>query len=85
MICKMCIKILENIKKHKVLVFDDMIADMINNKNLNPIVTELLIIGEKLITSIVFITHSHFKVPKEAILNTALFFIMKIPNERELL
>ena len=35
-------------KKRKVLiVFDDMIADMINNKKLNPIVTELFIRGRK--------------------------------------
>ena len=43
-------------KKCKVLiVFDDMIADMINNKKLNPILTELLIRGRKLNISIVFI------------------------------
>ena len=38
------------------IVFDDMIADMINNKKLNPIVTELFIRGRKLNISIVFIT-----------------------------
>ena len=44
-------------KKRKILiVFDDMIADMINNKRLNPIVTELFIRGRKLGISIVFIT-----------------------------
>ena len=43
-------------KKRKVLiVFDDVIADMINNKRLNPIVTELFIRGRKLNISIVFI------------------------------
>ena len=53
-------------KNHKVLiVFDDMIADMINNKKLNPIVTELFIRGRKLNISIVFITQSYFKVPFE--------------------
>ena len=52
-------------KKRKVLiVFDDMIANMINNKKLNPIVTELIIRDRKLNISIVFITQSHFKVPK---------------------
>ena len=52
-------------KKRKVLiVFDDMIAGKINNKNLNPIVTELLITGRRLNISIVFITQSYFKVPK---------------------
>ena len=44
-------------KKRKILiVFDDMIADMINNKKLNPVVTELFIRGRKLNISIVFIT-----------------------------
>ena len=47
-----------------LIVFDDMIADMINNKKLNPIVTELFIRGRKLYISIVFITQSYFKVPK---------------------
>ena len=46
-------------KKCKVLiVFDDMIADMINNKKLNPIVTELFIRGRKINISTVFITQS---------------------------
>ena len=70
------------IKKRKVLIiFDDMIADMINNNKLNPIVTEL---GRKLNISIVFITQSYFKVPKDVRLNSTHFFIMNIPNKREL-
>ena len=73
------------IKKRKVLiVFDDMIADMINNNKLNPIVTELFIRRRKLNISIVFITQSYFKVPKDVRLNSTHFFIMKIPNKREL-
>ena len=72
-------------KKRKVLiVFDDMIADMISNKKLNPIIKELFIRGRKLNISIVFITQSYFKVPKDVRLNSTHFFIMKIPNEREL-
>ena len=72
-------------KKRKVLiVFDDMIADMINNKILNPVVTELFIRGRKLGISIVFITQSYFKVPKDVRLNFTHIFIMKIPNKREL-
>ena len=72
-------------KEHKVLiVFDDMIADMINNKRLNPIVTELFIRGRKLNISIVFIMQSYFKVPKDVRLNSTHFFIMKILNKREL-
>ena len=74
-----------SIKKRKILiVFDDMIADMINNSKLNPIVTELFIRGRKLNISIVFITQSYFKVPKDVRLNSTHFFIMKIPNKREL-
>ena len=42
-----------------------MIADMINNRKLNPIVTELLIRGRKLNIFIAFITQSYFKVPKD--------------------
>ena len=58
-------------KKRKVLiVFDDMIADMINNKKLNPIVTELFIRGRKLNISIIFITQSYFKAPKDVRLNS---------------
>ena len=74
-------------KKRKILiVFDDMIADMINNKKLNPVVTELFIRGRKLnITQSHFITQSYFKMPKDVRLNSIhLFFIMKIPSEREL-
>ena len=52
-------------------------------KKINPIVTELFIRGRKLNTSITFITQSYFKVPKEARRNTTHFFIMKIPNKRE--
>ena len=54
---------------------------MINNKTLNPVVTELFIRGRKLNTSIAFITQSYFKVPKDVRLNSTHFFIMKIPNE----
>ena len=67
-----------------LIVFDDMIADMINNKKLNSIVTELFIRGRKLNISLVFITQSYFKVPKDVRLNTTHFFIMEILNKREL-
>ena len=71
------------IRKRKILiVFDDMIADMINNNKLNPIVTELFVRGRKLNISIVFITQAYFKVPKDVRLNSTHFFIMKIPNKR---
>ena len=72
-------------KENKILiVFDDMIADMINNKKLNSIVTELFIRGRKLSISLVFISQSYFKVPKDVRLNTTDFFVSKIPNRKEL-
>ena len=72
-------------KERKILiVFDDMVADMINNKKINSIATELLIRGRKLNISLVFITQSCFKVSKDVRLNPTHFFIMKIPNKREL-
>ena len=61
-----------------------MIADMINNKKLNSIVTELFTRRRKLNISIVFITQSCFKVPKDVRLNSTHFVIMKIPNKKEL-
>ena len=72
-------------KENKILiVFDDMIADMIHNKKLNSIVTELFIRGRKLNISLVFVRQSYFKVPKDVRLNTSHFFIAKIPSKREL-
>ena len=52
-------------KREVLIVFDDIIADMITNKKLNPIVTELFLRGRKLNISIDFITQSCFEVPKE--------------------
>ena len=70
-------------KKHKILVvFDDMIADMLSTKKCNPIVTELFIRGRKLNISLVFITQSYFAVPKNIRLNSTHYYIMKIPNKR---
>ena len=57
---------------------------MINNKNLNSKVTELFIRDRKLYISIAFITQSDFQVPKDVRLSSTHFFIMKIPNKREL-
>ena len=70
-------------KERKILiVFDDMIADMINNKKLNSVITELIIRDRKLNISLVFITQSYFKVPKDVRLNFTHLFIMKIPNKK---
>ena len=65
-------------KENKILiVFDDMIADMIHNKKLNSIVTKLFIRGRKLNISLVFITQSYFKVPKDVRVNTSHFLLQK--------
>ena len=62
-------------KKRKILIaFDDMIADMINSKKLNPVVTELFIRGRKFNISVVFTTQSYFRVPKDVRLNSTHFF-----------
>ena len=72
-------------KKRKILiVFDKMIAYMLNNKKLNTVVTELFIRGRKLNTSIIFIPEFYFSLPKNIRLNFTHYFTMKIPNKREL-
>ena len=72
-------------RKRKVLIiFDDMIADIMNNKNFKAIVKELFIRCRKLNVSIVFITQSYFRTPKDASLNSICYIIMKIQNKKEL-
>ena len=68
-------------KESKILiVFDDLIADMINSKRLNSIITELFIKGRKLNISLACMTQSYVKVPKDVRLNSTHFFIMNITN-----
>ena len=63
-------------KKRKVLiVFDDMIPDMLSNKKFNPIATELFIRGRKLNISLVFIAQSSFPVPKNIRKNSMHFLV----------
>ena len=71
-------------KRKTLIVFDDMIADLLNNKKLNLVVTELFIRGRKLNISFVFFTQLNFRVLKDVSLNSTYFFIIKIPNKREL-
>ena len=72
-------------KKRKILiVFDERISDMINNKKLTSIVTVLFIRGRKLNIPLVFVAQSYFKVPKYARLNSTHFLLMRISNKREL-
>ena len=69
--------------KQKILiVFDNMIADVLDNKKLNPNVTEIFIIRRKLNISLVFITQSCSAVPKNIRLNSTHYFVMKIPNKQ---
>ena len=67
-----------------LIVFDNMTADIESNKKLSPIVTELFLRGWKLNNSLVFTSQSYFKVPKTIRLNPTHYFIMRIPNKREL-
>ena len=73
-----------NKKRKTLIIFDDMIADMLSNRKLNPIVTVLFISGRKLNISLDFITQSYFTVPYNKRLNPAHYFIMKTPSKRKL-
>ena len=66
-------------RKRKILiVFDDMIADIMNNKKFQVTIKELFFSCRKLNISLVFITQSYFSVPKEVRLNSTHYLIMKI-------
>ena len=73
-----------NNKRKILIVFDDMIADMLSNKKRNPEVTELFVRVENY-TFLLFLLHNLiFFVSKNIRLNSTDYFIMKIPNKREL-
>ena len=71
-------------KRKKIIVFDDMIANIMINKRFQAIIKKLFIRCRKLNISLVFITQSYFSVPKDVRLNTSHYFIMRINNKREL-
>ena len=71
-------------KRKKLIVFDDMIADIMTNKKFQAIIKELFIRCRKLNISLVFITQSYFSVPKDVRLNSKHYLIVKINNKREL-
>ena len=73
-----------NRKRKVLIVFDDMIADIMMNKKLQSIIKELIIRCRKINISLAFITQSYFSVPKDVRLNLTHYFIMKINNKREL-
>ena len=71
-------------KRKKLIVFDDMIADIMTNKKFQAIIKELFIRCRKLNISLVFITQSYFSVAKDVRLNLTHYLIMKINNRKEL-
>ena len=73
-----------NRQRKVLIVFDDMIADIMTNKKFQSIIKELLIRCRQINTSLVFITQSYFAVPKDVILNSTHYSIMRINSKREL-
>ena len=73
-----------NRRRKILIVFDDMIADIMTNKKFQAIINELFIRCRKITISLVFITESYFSVPKDVRLNSTHYFIMNINNKREL-
>ena len=72
-------------RKRKILIiFDDMILDIMTNKKFQSIIKELFIRYRKLNISLAFITQSNFSVPKDVRLNSTHYLIIKINNKREL-
>ena len=71
-----------NRKRKTLIVFDDMIGDIMTNKK--SIIKELFIRCRKPNISLVFITQSYLSVPKDVRLNSTHYLIMKINNKREL-
>ena len=73
-----------NRKRKILIVFEDMIADIMTNKTFQAIIKESFIRYGKLNISLVFITQSYFSVPKDVRLNSTHYLIMKINNRKEL-
>ena len=70
--------------RKKIIVFDDMIVDIMTNRTFQAIIKELFIRCWKSNIPPVFITQSYFSVPKDVRLNSTHYLIMKINNRREL-
>ena len=67
-----------------LIVFDDMIADIMSNNKFQTIIKDLFIRSRKLNILLVFITQSYFSVPKDVKLNSTHYLITKINKEIEL-
>ena len=74
----------KNRDKKVLIIFDDMIADIMRSEKFKAIVKELFLRCRKLNISIVFITQSSFRTPKDVTLNSTHYIIMKIGNKKEL-
>ena len=74
----------KNRDKKVLLIFDDMIADIMRSEKFKAIVKELFIRCRKLNISLVFITQSYFRTPKDVRLNTTHYILMKIGSKKEL-
>ena len=72
----------KNRDKKVLIIFDDMIVDIIRGEKFKAIVKELFIRSRKLNISIVFITQSYFRIPKDARLNSTHYILMKIGNKK---
>ena len=73
-----------NRKRKILIIFDDMIRDIMTNKKFQSKIKELFIRCKNLNISLVFITQSYFSVPKDVRLNPTHYLIMKINDKREL-
>ena len=71
-------------EKKILIVFDDMIADIMSNKKFHVIIKDLFIRCRKVNISLVFFTQSYFSVPEDMRLNSTHYLIMKINNRKEL-
>ena len=74
----------KNRDKKVLIIFDDMIADIMRSEKFKAIVKELFIRCRKLNISVVFITQSHFRTAKDARLNSTHYILMKTGNKKEL-
>ena len=73
-----------NKKRKNLIVFDDIIGDIMSNEKSQAVVKELFIRCRKLNISLVFITQSYFSVPKDDKLNSTHYLIIKIHNEKRI-
>ena len=72
----------KNRDKKVIIIFDDVIADIMRSEKFKVLLKELFIRCRKLNISIVFTTQSYFRTPKDARLNSTHYILMKIGNKK---